>query len=110
MSEQPLDRLLKHDAGKGHRGGAPVGAKMFTCIACTKQTEDGGEGDGGAARGGGRGTPSSKEAVKSLTTQVLSSVSNNSSRKLSGSVCELNSPLDGRFNLRGSVTSFHCHQ
>ena len=40
---------------------------MFTCIACTKQTDDGGE--DGAARGSG--TPSTKEAVKSLTTQVL---------------------------------------
>ncbi|KAK4744673.1 hypothetical protein SAY87_010985 [Trapa incisa] len=44
---------------------------MFTCIACTKQTvEDGGEGSDGAARGGGSSTPSSKEAVKSLTTQL----------------------------------------
>lgn len=42
---------------------------MFTCIACTKPVaEDGGE-DGGGARGSG--TPSTKEAVKSLTTQVL---------------------------------------
>lgn len=41
---------------------------MFTCIACTKQTDEGGE-DGGGARGSG--TPSTKEAVKSLTTQVL---------------------------------------
>lgn len=39
---------------------------MFTCIACTKQTDDGGE--EGAARGSG--TPNTKEAVKSLTAQV----------------------------------------
>ncbi|KAE8693182.1 Protein BREVIS RADIX [Hibiscus syriacus] len=39
---------------------------MFTCIACTKQTEDGGEEEEGAR---GSGTPSTKEAVKSLTTQ-----------------------------------------
>ncbi|XP_022945535.1 protein BREVIS RADIX-like [Cucurbita moschata] len=39
---------------------------MFTCIACTKQTDD--EGEDGAARGSG--TPSTKEAVKSLTTQI----------------------------------------
>lgn len=61
--------------------GAPVGAKMFTCIACTKQTTDDDGGDG-AARGGGSSTPSSKEAVKSLTTQVGSpslSLCNNSS-------------------------------
>lgn len=44
---------------------------MFTCIACSKQTvDDGGDGSDGAARGGGSSTPSSKEAVKSLTTQV----------------------------------------
>ncbi|XP_050377557.1 protein BREVIS RADIX [Argentina anserina] len=36
---------------------------MFTCIACTKQTEE----DGGER---GSGTPSTKEAVKSLTTQI----------------------------------------
>ncbi|KAL5550832.1 hypothetical protein UlMin_001008 [Ulmus minor] len=40
---------------------------MFTCIACTKQmTDDGGE-EGGAR---GSGTPSTKEAVKSLTAQI----------------------------------------
>ncbi|XP_068307003.1 protein BREVIS RADIX [Pyrus communis] len=39
---------------------------MFTCIACTKQTDDGGE--EGAARGSG--TPNTKEAVKSLTAQI----------------------------------------
>ncbi|KAK4746442.1 hypothetical protein SAY87_012754 [Trapa incisa] len=47
---------------------------MFTCIACTKQTEEAGEGEDAAARGGGGGggvdTPASKEAVKSLTTQI----------------------------------------
>ncbi|KAK8658821.1 hypothetical protein V6N13_029041 [Hibiscus sabdariffa] len=41
---------------------------MFTCIACTKQMADGGEEVEGA-RGGD--TPSTKEAVKSLTTQAL---------------------------------------
>ncbi|MFQ6637768.1 hypothetical protein Gotur_013889 [Gossypium turneri] len=41
---------------------------MFTCIACTKQMADGGEEVEGAR---GSGTPSTKEAVKSLTTQVL---------------------------------------
>lgn len=40
---------------------------MFTCIACTKQTADDGEEEGGAR---GSGTPNTKEAVKSLTTQV----------------------------------------
>jgi len=39
---------------------------MFTCIACTK-TDDKDE-EGGARESG---TPSTKEAVKSLTTQVL---------------------------------------
>ncbi|XP_039069336.1 protein BREVIS RADIX-like [Hibiscus syriacus] len=39
---------------------------MFTCIACTKQMADGGEEVG--ARGSG--APSSKEVVKSLTTQI----------------------------------------
>lgn len=42
---------------------------MFTCIACTKQMADGGEEVEGGARGSG--TPSTKEAVKSLTAQVL---------------------------------------
>ena len=37
--------------------------KMLTCIACSKQLDD--SGDDGA-----RGTPSTKDAVKSLTTQV----------------------------------------
>ncbi|KAG8475999.1 hypothetical protein CXB51_032848 [Gossypium anomalum] len=41
---------------------------MFTCIACTKQMADGGEEVEGAR---GSGTPSTKEAVKSLTTQAL---------------------------------------
>ncbi|KAF5725446.1 DZC domain containing protein [Tripterygium wilfordii] len=41
---------------------------MFTCIACTKQVaEDGGEEDGGKR---GTDTPRTKEAVKSLTTQI----------------------------------------
>ncbi|KAK3182829.1 hypothetical protein Dsin_030115 [Dipteronia sinensis] len=39
---------------------------MFTCIACTKQMGDGEEVEG--ARGSG--TPSTKEAVKSLTAQI----------------------------------------
>jgi hypothetical protein len=38
---------------------------MFTCIACSKPED--GEEEGGAR---GSGTPSTKEAVKSLTTQV----------------------------------------
>lgn len=42
--------------------------EMFTCIACTKQMADGGEEVEGGARGSG--TPSTKEAVKSLTSQV----------------------------------------
>ena len=42
---------------------------MFTCIACTKPVAEDGRGEeGGGARGGG--TPSTKEAVKSLTSQV----------------------------------------
>ncbi|XP_021277088.1 protein BREVIS RADIX isoform X2 [Herrania umbratica] len=41
--------------------------KMFTCIACTKQMADGGEEVEGAR---GSGTPSTKEAVKSLTAQI----------------------------------------
>ncbi|XP_030535449.1 protein BREVIS RADIX isoform X1 [Rhodamnia argentea] len=41
---------------------------MFTCIACTKADDGGEEGGGAAARGSG--TPNSKEAVKSLTTQI----------------------------------------
>jgi len=41
---------------------------MFTCIACTKQTTDEREEEGGVRESG---TPSTKEAVKSLTTQVL---------------------------------------
>ncbi|KAJ0053461.1 hypothetical protein Pint_03566 [Pistacia integerrima] len=40
---------------------------MFTCIACTKQMADGGEEVEGAR---GSGTPSTKEAVKSLTAQI----------------------------------------
>ncbi|KAI4303464.1 hypothetical protein MLD38_039088 [Melastoma candidum] len=41
---------------------------MFTCIACTKQVaEDDG---GGAAAPRGIATPSTKEAVKNLTTQI----------------------------------------
>ncbi|XVF52117.1 hypothetical protein PTKIN_Ptkin04bG0239000 [Pterospermum kingtungense] len=40
---------------------------MFTCIACTKQMADGGEEVEGAR---GSSTPSTKEAVKSLTTQI----------------------------------------
>ena len=40
---------------------------MFTCIACSKP-EDGGDDEGGVR---GSGTPSTKEAVKSLTAQVL---------------------------------------
>lgn len=39
---------------------------MFTCIACSKP-EDGGDDEGGVR---GSGTPSTKEAVKSLTAQV----------------------------------------
>lgn len=39
---------------------------MFTCIACTKQTSDERDEDGRES-----GTPSTKEAVKSITTQVL---------------------------------------
>lgn len=42
---------------------------MFTCIACTKQMADGGE-EVEVEVEGARGTPSTKEAVKSLTTQV----------------------------------------
>lgn len=41
---------------------------MFTCIACSKQGGDEGGEEGGGARGSG--TPSTKEAVKSLTAQV----------------------------------------
>ncbi|XP_010518938.1 PREDICTED: protein BREVIS RADIX [Tarenaya hassleriana] len=41
---------------------------MFTCIACTKQMADGGEEVEGGARGSS--TPNTKEAVKSLTTQI----------------------------------------
>jgi hypothetical protein len=41
---------------------------MFTCIACTKPAAEDGRGEEGGARGSG--TPSTKEAVKSLTTQV----------------------------------------
>ncbi|XP_044501933.1 protein BREVIS RADIX-like [Mangifera indica] len=40
---------------------------MFTCIACTKQMAEGGEEVEGAR---GSGTPSTKEAVKSLTAQI----------------------------------------
>lgn len=42
---------------------------MLTCITCSKQMEEGG--GGGAGEEGARGTPSTKEAVKSLSTQVL---------------------------------------
>jgi hypothetical protein len=41
---------------------------MFTCIACTKPAAEDGRGEEGGARGSG--TPSTKEAVKSLTSQV----------------------------------------
>jgi hypothetical protein len=41
---------------------------MFTCIACTKPVAEDGRGEEGGARGSG--TPSTKEAVKSLTSQV----------------------------------------
>ncbi|KAJ8754416.1 hypothetical protein K2173_002867 [Erythroxylum novogranatense] len=41
---------------------------MFTCIACTKPVAEEEDGRGGAARGSG--TPNTKEAVKSLTTQI----------------------------------------
>lgn len=41
---------------------------MFTCIACTKQLGEEREVEGGARESG---TPSTKEAVKSLTAQVL---------------------------------------
>lgn len=51
---------------RGKKGKEEREKKMFTCIACTKQTDDGGE-EGGAR---GSGTPSTKEAVKSLTAQV----------------------------------------
>lgn len=37
---------------------------MLTCITCSKQVDEGGD-------EGVRGTPSTKEAVKSLTSQVL---------------------------------------
>ncbi|TKY58480.1 BREVIS RADIX [Spatholobus suberectus] len=40
---------------------------MFTCIACTKQTTDERDEEGGTRESG---TPSTKEAVKSLTTQI----------------------------------------
>ncbi|XVE65402.1 hypothetical protein DITRI_Ditri07aG0177700 [Diplodiscus trichospermus] len=40
---------------------------MFTCIACTKQMAEGGEEVEGTR---GSSTPSTKEAVKSLTTQI----------------------------------------
>ncbi|XVF52246.1 hypothetical protein PTKIN_Ptkin05aG0003600 [Pterospermum kingtungense] len=40
---------------------------MFTCIACTKPVADGDEEEG---RGRGSCTPTTKEAVKSLTTQI----------------------------------------
>ncbi|GKV10592.1 hypothetical protein SLEP1_g21934 [Rubroshorea leprosula] len=40
---------------------------MFTCIQCTKQTPEGREEREGAR---GSGTPSTKEAVKSLTAQI----------------------------------------
>lgn len=43
---------------------------MFTCIACTKQTTDEREEEGVRESS----TPSTKEAVKSLTTQVLHSL------------------------------------
>ncbi|KAK6947322.1 hypothetical protein RJ641_000795 [Dillenia turbinata] len=36
---------------------------MLTCISCSKQMEEGGDEEG-------RGTPSTKEAVKSLTAQT----------------------------------------
>ncbi|KAJ7943937.1 protein BREVIS RADIX-like [Quillaja saponaria] len=39
---------------------------MFTCIACTKQVDEGGE-EGGARDSG---TPNTKEAVKGLTAQI----------------------------------------
>ncbi|KAJ6347709.1 hypothetical protein OIU76_004236 [Salix suchowensis] len=42
--------------------------KMFTCIACTKPVAEDGRGEEGGARGSG--TPSTKEAVKSLTSQI----------------------------------------
>ncbi|KAL9406173.1 hypothetical protein Peur_003145 [Populus x canadensis] len=41
---------------------------MFTCIACTKPAAEDGRGEEGGARGSG--TPSTKEAVKSLTSQI----------------------------------------
>lgn len=46
---------------------------MFTCIACTKQMAEGGEEVEGSGGGGARGsgTPNTKDAVKSLTAQVL---------------------------------------
>ena len=40
------------------------GGEMLTCITCSKQVDEGGD-------EGVRGTPSTKEAVKSLTAQVL---------------------------------------
>jgi hypothetical protein len=46
--------------------GRVIKEKMFTCIACTKQTSDERDEDGRES-----GTPNTKEAVKSLTTQVL---------------------------------------
>ncbi|CBI37411.3 unnamed protein product, partial [Vitis vinifera] len=42
---------------------------MLTCISCSKQTEEDGRGEEGSG-GGARGTPSTKEAVKSLTAQI----------------------------------------
>ncbi|CAK7355998.1 unnamed protein product [Dovyalis caffra] len=41
---------------------------MLTCIACTKPAAEDGRGEEGGARGSG--TPSTKEAVKSLTSQI----------------------------------------
>ena len=42
---------------------------MLTCITCSKQATEDGEEEGAPPRG----TPSTKEAVKSLTAQVPSS-------------------------------------
>jgi len=61
---------------------------MFTCIACTKQTTDERDEEGGVRESG---TPSTKEAVKSLTTQVLHLSHTHSSLSLSLSL-SLDSP------------------
>ncbi|KAL6008571.1 hypothetical protein ACLOJK_034084 [Asimina triloba] len=56
-----LLRYIKEDTKGEDRGGV---GKMLTCIACAKQAEEREVGGDGA-----RGTPSTKDAVKSLTSQ-----------------------------------------